>query len=41
MPSEYYDHYNILSKEDLIRIIEKKDQEIKNLLENLKSEKKL
>ena len=30
MPSKDYEHYNRLSKEDLISMIEKRDNEIKN-----------
>ena len=39
MPSKNYDHYIHLSKEDLILIIEKKDGEIRNFLEELKKVK--
>lgn len=41
MPSKDYDHYIHLSKEDLILIIEKKDGEIRNFLEELKKVKEL
>ena len=41
MPSEEYEHYRLLSSEDLITIIEKKDKEIKNLHMNLKEMKEL
>tara|TARA_B100000427_G_scaffold328727_1_gene342568 strand:+ start:1948 stop:2160 length:213 start_codon:yes stop_codon:yes gene_type:complete len=41
MPSKNYDHYIHLSKEDLILIIEKKDGEIRNFLEELKKVKEL
>ena len=41
MPSEEYEHYRVLSAEDLICIIEKKDIEIKNLHKNIKDTKEL
>ena len=40
MSSEDYQHYTLLSVEDLISIIEKKDIEISNLYKNLKEIKK-
>ena len=36
MPSKDYDHYRLLSNENLINMIEKKDIEINNLKESLK-----
>ena len=36
MPSKDYDHYRLLSNENLISMIEKKDIEINNLKESLK-----
>jgi|TARA_B000000460_G_C21357516_1_gene323952 hypothetical protein len=39
MPSDEYKHYLLLTPEDLISIIEKKDKEIGNLLVKLKETK--
>tara|TARA_Y100000590_G_C15561826_1_gene955082 strand:+ start:788 stop:1003 length:216 start_codon:yes stop_codon:yes gene_type:complete len=39
MPSKDYQHYTLLSVEDLISIIEKKDIEINNLHKNIKETK--
>tara|TARA_B100000575_G_C22957892_1_gene553650 strand:- start:396 stop:605 length:210 start_codon:yes stop_codon:yes gene_type:complete len=39
MPSDEYKHYLLLTPEDLISIIEKKDKEIGNLLTSLKETK--
>ena len=39
MPSDNYKHYLLLTVEDLISIIEKKDTEIHNLLSKLKETK--
>ena len=36
MPSKDYEHYNRLSKEDLISMIEKRDTEIKKVQKSLK-----
>ena len=41
MPSKDYEHYNRLSKEDLISMIEKRDNEIKKLQKSLKDVKEL
>ena len=41
MPSEEYEHYRLLSSEDLISIIEKKDIEINNIQKKLKEVDKL
>ena len=41
MPNEEYGHYRLLSSEDLISIIEKKDTEINNLQKKLKEVNKL
>ena len=41
MPSKEYEHYSILSSEDLITIIEKKDIEIMNLSKKLKEVKEV
>jgi len=41
MPSEEYKHYRLLSSEDLISMIEKKDADIKILQKNLKDTKEL
>ncbi len=37
MPSENYKHYRLLSSDDLIGLIEKKDADIINLQEKLKN----
>ena len=36
MPSKQYDHYSLLSIENLISLIEQRDKEINNLKESLK-----
>ena len=36
MPNKDYEHYNKLSKEDLISMIEKRDTEIKKIQEKLR-----
>ena len=41
MPNKDYEHYNKLSKEDLISMIEKRDTEIKNVQKSLKDANKL
>ena len=41
MPNKDYEHYNRLSKEDLISMIEKRDTEIKNVQKSLKDANKL
>ena len=41
MPNKDYEHYNKLSKEDLISMIEKRDTEIKNVQKSLKNANKL
>tara|TARA_Y100000996_G_scaffold4400_1_gene4059 strand:+ start:627 stop:842 length:216 start_codon:yes stop_codon:yes gene_type:complete len=41
MPSKDYEHYRLLSSEDLISMIEKKDSDIKTLQKNLKDTKEL
>ena len=41
MPNKDYEHYNKLSKEDLISMIEKRDTEIKNVQKSLKDTNKL
>ena len=35
MPNKDYEHYNLLSKENLISMIEKRDTEIKNVQKSL------
>tara|TARA_B100000029_G_C16873836_1_gene704072 strand:+ start:173 stop:388 length:216 start_codon:yes stop_codon:yes gene_type:complete len=41
MPSKDYEHYRLLSSEDLISMIEKKDSDIKTLQKNLKDTQEL
>ncbi len=41
MPSKNYEHYNRLSKEDLISMIEKRDIEIKTVQKSLKNANEL
>ena len=41
MPSKNYEHYNRLSKEDLISMIEKRDTEIKTVQKSLKNANEL
>ena len=41
MPSKDYEHYNRLSKEDLISMIEKRDIEIKTVQKSLKNANEL
>ena len=41
MSSKGYEHYRLLSSEDLISMIEKKDSDIKTLQKNLKDTKEL
>lgn len=41
MPNKDYEHYNKLSKEDLISMIEKRDIEIKKVQKSLKDTNKL
>ena len=40
MPDKCYDHYLLLSRDDLILIIEKRDKEIKGLTNSFKNIKK-
>ena len=41
MPNKDYEHYNRLSKEDLISMIEKRDIEIKTVQKSLKNANEL
>ena len=41
MPSKQYDHYSLLSIENLISLIEQRDKEINNLKESLKKNKRI
>ena len=41
MPNKDYEHYNRLSKEDLISMIEKRDTEIKTVQKSLKNANEL
>ena len=41
MPNKDYEHYNKLSKEDLISMIEKRDIEIKTVQKSLKNANEL
>ena len=41
MPNKDYEHYNKLSKEDLISMIEKRDTEIKTVQKSLKNANEL